>query len=374
MITGAGASHDCWLRNASPPPAKEWRPPLSKDLFSPSVEFQKILSRYPAGIHAGVEFLRRQNKVSLEDFVSELLGRGVKDVQYRRQAVEVTCYLQDLFVQVSKEYLPFSGRVANAYTWLTGEIYRHKEQFTRVCFVNPCYDVFLDLPLGGLLGVTFDQIEKYIALPERWLYIKPHGSANWMRRIIAEGPGPYMERLCATADVRLGLKEDVKVFGLPELEKMAEPVTARGWYPAMTAPTGGGYRFACPTGHVEALRHFLRSGPLVILTIGFSGRDDDLIAEIRGHAPKILKLLAVDPAPAAINHVHAQISGQGGLAPPWAEGLPVGFATFVAQFAAEFLESWQSFGAPEELPVFLSSEFEGLDGYRPFALVLSGQG
>ena len=106
VVLGAGASHDCYVKEYSPPPEKHFQPPLTSGLFQRASSFQNILTRYRYAVPAAAEFNRRvaqEGRASVEEYLKELNAED--DPICRRQFLHIGLYLQDLFSTISRTYL-----------------------------------------------------------------------------------------------------------------------------------------------------------------------------------------------------------------------------------------------------------------------------
>ncbi|MFC1680161.1 hypothetical protein ACFL2T_08145, partial [Elusimicrobiota bacterium] len=320
VILGAGASYDCHVGRFSQSPNTRWRPPLSKDLFSPYGAFQSILRRYKYSVPVAAEFNRRiaqgNPDSSVEEFLRELQGK--RDKIHKRQYLHVHLYLQDLLDNVSTSFFG-DKRTPTAYTSLVDQIYGSSRgrRLQRVCFVSLNYDLLLEHALETQFGSAVNTMGSYIGLHRGWSLVKFHGSVNWGRRIQGEKAGPVssgenafsISSALIDTDFPLleNLEDFVEVVDTSRVVHDEEPC----YFPALAVPVKGKYGAVCPDEHLGQMRKALSAKSVWLLAIGFSAQDQDLLDELKGAWPRLERMDIVSGSKEAAHDVCSRLRGAG---------------------------------------------------------------
>src|SRR5229473_7913679 len=117
VVVGAGASHDSIANEPDDTPPQnrmtaidpKYKPPLTKDLFTPQPAFNEILNMYPlaSGLSEHIRTRLRRKKdggaQGLEQVLRELASS--QRFETKKQVWEVPLYLQELFWTISDKYI-----------------------------------------------------------------------------------------------------------------------------------------------------------------------------------------------------------------------------------------------------------------------------
>jgi len=172
VIFGAGASHDCGVHAHEPD--RKCLPPLARDLFAST--YDPILSWYPR-LEARTDEIRVRlgRDENLEEILRDLYGSAKDHNNY--WPFQIPLYLRHLFWTISLDYASDSTKF-DTFVRVTLE-----SRFSRIMFFSLNYDLFLDQALERYEGCRLENLRSYIPKDKRWLFVKPHGSVNWARRI-----------------------------------------------------------------------------------------------------------------------------------------------------------------------------------------------
>ena len=179
VILGAGASFDSIIIPEKSNSDKiNWRPPLGKQLFDFRPEFDNILKKFP-----GAESFRSEINICKD--IEELFQTKYELSQKSNGAglfmkiINVQFYLQDLFHNISQEYVDFGPSNYDILISRANDYFiKTKKQ---VLFVTFNYDTLLEKSIEKVCNTTFNNINDYT---KHYLkVIKPHSSCNWFKRI-----------------------------------------------------------------------------------------------------------------------------------------------------------------------------------------------
>lgn len=318
VIVGAGASHDCHLEGLTKFADPNWRPPLTKDLFTSHKHFQQILNDYRV-THAAVSSYIAgggPEKTPVETFLKQLIAND--DTISRQQANFITLYLQRLLAKVSSTFLWDGAAPAmSAYNVLVGNIYHaiRLAKISSVTFVSLNYDLILEQAIESQFGPQFSTLEKYCGFHDGWSLIKFHGSVNWWHSHDAEkteqhygrerGDRRLIKAINAgklTGESRLKGARIVIRENLEGIQNGTEPV----YFPAMAIPVEGKYQAICPDSHVDTIKKAMDRGRWRLLVLGFSAKDRDVLDVLSPHWSGMTQFLAVNGGK---EHSHQAILG-----------------------------------------------------------------
>lgn len=280
IILGAGASHAVNL-SARPGDNPAYRPPLTREIFGRSHEFESILQKFPLAQILSSEIDRRIRRSSqnLEEILrsySDQLAKGVDD-HITRQFLQIPVYLNSLFGEISTHFTRNPDQYADLVNMALS-------RSSRVLFLTLNYDVLLEIPLARIHGIDFSNEAQYVS--DKWVLTKLHGSVNWYRRFKsprARFATPdllnYLEHL-RTVHLPLDLDDTIHIVrmwthGLFYIDEIPT-------YPALTVPVVGKYELNCPPGLLERTVDFLRKCENY-LVIGTSATDRDLLELLNQH-------------------------------------------------------------------------------------------
>lgn len=283
VITGAGASAGC-----SVPGTKtnvHYSPPLTAEIFTREGYGRDLRNdRYRQVQNVGISF--RDSGGNLEEFLSNLKEQAKTERILKRQFNQTIIYLKDLFLECSNKY---TANYENAYNILVNIIFNNRKKFNKIIFVTVNYDLFLENSFQKLLGVTFSDLNQYLKFFEKWSYIKFHGSASWGKRIeSSEALTQFNKNLVKAIDhdVDFVLKDQIE-FSLGK-----DPAPSFAWFPHLAAPLGK-YKPFCPQEHIKELESFLELENINLLSIGFSGLDQDLMELLKRKKENYKKIWVV---------------------------------------------------------------------------------
>lgn len=273
VILGAGASFDlvpaaleAEIKN------REYRPPLTENLFRGAPWVIPILANYPRA-QTAIALLRmhlQDKSQTLEGFLKEL--REIKEESENQQFRQIPLCLQHIFREISDLYCyhPVNYSILVSKT--------HRSSISDVAYVTLNYDLFIEEALQKEREMVFDDISKYIPSGEKWIYIKLHGSINWGRSINKiTNPGDTVAAFLENIRV-LDLDRDIEPDIVVDNSYKSRPGTNVGYrfYPALSVPVEGEYKLNCPQEHVSRLKDFLKECKNFLI-IGVSGKDQDLL-------------------------------------------------------------------------------------------------
>lgn len=293
VIIGAGASYDCIPINeayareqrpaapcAEPRPFLQMRPPLTKDLASPTVFYNELASRYPACRPVLSELRRRlgpatgtAQAITLEEALADYAAGREVDPLVGRHLAAIRFYLRDLLWESTEAMLSpvLTGGVTN-YTELVRRCYRWARSTDgHVCFINFNYDFLLEQACADHGWLVIDDMGTYTA-DRHASVLKPHGSVRWVW--VAAPSGTWTDR----AQVDQGSIESGEPVdpGALHLTTVADPSyrpsqavmdTDRRW-PALALPMRGKTGFVWPAeqrARLDSLQGRVRR----LLTVGW---------------------------------------------------------------------------------------------------------
>lgn len=182
VIFGAGASVDVIDPESDQLESKEFRPPITKDLFNTDRSWAKEYKKFSAVLSVLEELRNRlsfeDESISLEKILREL--KESSRPHRNKQFYELPMYLQHYFYYVSERYCKFPSN----YSTLINMIF--DIDFEKVMFLTTNYDLLFDQALAKNTATARDfplngtDMERYIK-NKNWGYIKLHGSVNWGR-------------------------------------------------------------------------------------------------------------------------------------------------------------------------------------------------
>ncbi len=272
VIIGAGASHDC-VEAGVTDFNENYRPPLTKDLFSYKDSFNRILKSYPKAEALSDEIRTKlSNKnVSLETLLKEL--QSERDLELKKQYWQIPLYLQELLGTVSNHFV-HTG--ATKFDRLIKVIW--KSGFEKVILLTLNYDLFIEKALQSF-GYQFHDSPSYITKNKKFSLIKLHGSVNWGRKLLNS-----VNTTGSAVAILDSLQEDLKlgsgIHVLRGYEDRHRFTDGHFYYPAIAVPVEGKGEFVCPKEHLQAVSTFLMSCTN-FLVIGFSGSDQYVLDQLK---------------------------------------------------------------------------------------------
>lgn len=300
VLTGAGASHDvvdkeCIRVNGA------MCPPLTKDLFgypasvpSPDSIMHACLKKHPLALQVGYELHLNKDNGQEQTLERQLLAlRENASILECRKYWAMAPYLHDLFSEISRSYLPSSDGLPSNYKCLIDTVVACGCE--ELLWVNLNYDLFGDCAIRASASSDLESLEdfKCVRTPDGMIlrYCKPHGSADWWRRIkFSESfmPEDYREGRYPKKLDEANLSEHVFAQWEDSPEKRSYEVKAgnRSW--TMTFPSGFYPAILAPVGHykyiksdlVDAIKDSLE-GTTSLLCIGFNALDEDVLSLIK---------------------------------------------------------------------------------------------
>ena len=305
LITGAGASYDMVDgRLLSGLTQNAYAPLLTKDIFAIKGVGHindKILHKSERVMFVASEFTTRHgsgSERSIEQYLDDLKNSRIVDD--RNHYLVTPIFLQELFLKISDNYLVSGGDVqATNYYRMLMDFERGK--YDRLIWVNLNYDLFGDRAIKNLVGndLLFRKMDEYLEIKtpagKEIFYLKPHGSVDWVHRIMPHrdltgNPIYYDEK-----DIKSGqIPEDfISNYISPEVMTEHEffvHVKQGGKFPAISVPIG---KYSpLKADHIGVIKPHLK-GTTDILCIGFSALDDDVFDLINNDILDIKRLLIV---------------------------------------------------------------------------------
>ena len=272
VILGAGASWDV-ANEGSHIKAKEWRPPLAKQLFNvrDPPQYEAILERYKGAqsLAALVAPKISNGMIGVEQELTKY-ARHPNRFQLRGHFKQVPPYLRDLIKMCSDHYTEEPGCYNQLITALLDD------QPHEALFIVLNYDDLLEAAFRHRNPEHhFHGLDDYVTEDRPAKIVKLHGSIDWFRTF-GNADSPWEEEL-RHFDIFETLPDD-EIF--IDHEDVTNTKSAQGkvWrFPIVTAPLAGKSLedVVCPASHVETAREFL-AGCNKFLIIGTSGLDEDL--------------------------------------------------------------------------------------------------
>jgi len=307
IILGAGASYDSLedhnqFSAAKQAELKNWKPPLTNDLFD-RARFDHILDKYPEARYVdGEASYRIKPDHSLEDLLTDILkNKAPSHPEWYQRLMSFRLYLQELFAEITSKY--FDKR--NNYYRLISEIETHTAG--RACFVNFNYDLLLERNISNI-GSTTD-VDEYMNGSIKVLKI--HGAYNWFR-VIGRGHKTdgdfksgkaqliYLAKNIFQAEdgdskievqlPRPTIRNEGPDWELYEDAHGGFPDEVKYYIPDIALPIHKKRDFVCPKEHVERFKKHFQSIDRVII-IGWKAADEFLLSilkECLGNRPIIV--------------------------------------------------------------------------------------
>jgi len=264
VLVGAGASYDC-LATGLPYVEREWRPPLTREIFEMRTTFLNVLRKYPGAV-ASAENIRasiRRGK-PLERVIQEGLTSSSETI--RRNFIQVALYIQELIHTATSEFGHTHSTKFHALVEIVEQ--RLGSAFDRVLFISLNYDGFLEKALYDFYSVTFSSFDDYLSRGS-WSLVKLHGSANWGFPYIKAPGGTdgipeddqfrrYLEALRTDKTEPKPALADIMMVGSSiERSKLKRYHNGHFVYPAIAAPIEGKAEFVCPIAHSQYAEQFV---------------------------------------------------------------------------------------------------------------------
>lgn len=268
VILGAGASYDSVPSrppSGYPRAALYSRPPLANELFLDGGLFADALGRFPE-CHPIVPYLQRVPAgTTLEHTLETLQAETETDAERHRQLAAIRFYLHFVVWECERQWNDVARGVTN-YVTLLDQLRRCRRPGETVCLVTFNYDRMIEAALRSI-GITIEVIPDYIG-DEAFQLFKLHGSVHWAREV--ETP---------IADIRNRNVWDVG----HELIRRAAEITISSRF-----RTVGEH----PIGKADDVPLFPAIAIPVETKRGYECPEDHL-DRLRGHLPKITKILAI---------------------------------------------------------------------------------
>jgi SIR2-like domain len=284
VVLGAGASKGCGGTGIAATVKHEFCPPLVEELFDQ--RFDSILRRYGAlAVHLDdVRTELKDPRVNFEKLLQEFYEAAER--RDDRWSLDIPLYLRELLWTISDEYVEGSSK----YDTLVQRVL--SSPFDRVMFLNLNYDLFLEYALRDCNRHEFDSVDAYVRGNKKWMLIKPHGSVNWATVLENWPRYPSGDYKPFPSDLEEPPRFDSKIHVV--LRAKYHPmgfylagVAERRLYPCMVVPVDNRKmkRFICPQEHEVRAKEFVQDCT-TFLMIGFSGRDNDVLALLEGMPPE----------------------------------------------------------------------------------------
>lgn len=272
VLLGAGASHDCVTEGVTQYDP-DYRPPITKELFSFRPAFNRILRKYPKAESLSDEIRIKVNSgTNLESILSQL--KSETDLSIKKHYLQIPLYLQELLGEVSTHFV-LAG--ATKYDTLVRLI--QTSRFNKVMYLTLNYDLLLDGALTRFYDARLNQLSHYCDQNRNWSLIKLHGSVNWGNKLLSTN------RTIENATALLDSLVDEPIFDT-EIQILKghrdESRFVGNWffYPALAVPIGGKKTSVCPEEHVKHAESFLGSCSNFLI-IGFSALDQDVLEQLK---------------------------------------------------------------------------------------------
>lgn len=308
VIFGAGASYDSYPSLRPPVDImdtvssdrqnlEELRPPLASQLFDDREAFARIARDFPE-CQPIIPFVRHADQPgSVEQVLEDLQSNAKENHRRYAQLAAVRHYLQNIILEVEREWANVHKGVTNYLTLLDEiENWRSKHD-EHVCIVTFNYDTMIEQALPTV-GVKITEMQHYIS--QRYSLIKLHGSVNWGRRV--ENVPPYQETENEWAVAKTLI--DSAHFMRPRNEFYivnSRPIGKSDWgplIPALAIPIVRKQEYECPQEHLDKLDVCI---PQVtkLLTVGWRGSETHFLQRLALGLKKELQAMVVSGSPAA---------------------------------------------------------------------------
>ena len=283
VIIGAGASTDVIPPgdlHANEVQRSTYQPPITENIFKSNSQFQSILNAYPLA-HNAINILKKQLNRD-EGTIEQLLLRLKESKQeiQRRQFKQVPLVLQRMFGRIS---IGYCHSPVNYSELITTTLF---DDVSEVLYLTLNYDLLLEKALTEESGLAFNTMTDYLPAHKKWNLVKIHGSVNWGRKfkedaVVNKGGSldDFLENL-VNADLDKDLEEEFEI----DNSYNNSPQHLSGLYPALTVPLDNKYAYNCPIEHLAAAKNFL-SDCMILVIIGVSGRDKDLLELLQNNLP-----------------------------------------------------------------------------------------
>ncbi|MBW8825493.1 MAG: hypothetical protein JF603_03950 [Acidobacteria bacterium] len=297
VILGAGASHD----SVSPGVVGKQhmsfahRPPLADHLCSPQpLIYGEALDRFPS-CRPIIDRLRRANSGrSLEEELDEIAAEADEVPALHRQLLGFRYYVRDVIIGCAGGWLHSANGMTNYVSLVRTIEHWRAPRDERVLFITFNYDLLLERALVDVVGAQFNHIDKYIGR-EDYFVVKPHGSVNWVRRMLnpdivrndrGRGMAPDVVNWAAEAQwsdsIDVADEEPLNRGGFENLTIDA---------PALTVPLRRKARFECPDAHLHLLGELLPEVDRALI-IGWRGLEEHFTENL-SHVGLLLPTLII---------------------------------------------------------------------------------
>lgn len=263
VIFGAGASYDS-TNLRKPGSGDNWaneRLPLARDLFHD--RYRSIMSRHSAIQGLVTRLQKAAANYALEQELERLRDEEGRYPYLSPQLLELRYYLHSLIAETTNHWY---GRLIHGVTNYSELLQRvepwrhdHDEQ---VCLVTFNYDTMLESAVAGVLGLSFGEVDEYIA-DTHYKVFKVHGSVNWWRQVTnVEG----------TARKSANQLKWTNIYA----HHRASPPPGAEWVPAISIPTVSKSGFECTDETISLLSQLM---PHVtrLLIIGWRGMEQHFL-------------------------------------------------------------------------------------------------
>ncbi len=279
FIFGAGASYDVIGNHTLPnyEYGNKWKPPLTKDLFKSTQEFDDLVINYPelSILTGDVRRAVQEKNMDFESYMMNVKQLSETNPLRHRQLVQMRFYLRELLNECSNKYV----YTANQYGTLIARLLDIKGA-AKITFVSFNYDTLLEqammacrlLPERHSLSMA-SYIHADIPL------IKPHGSVQWIYKIPRDRYSPQLGWNKWLFEVLAKIEPDVSKIPIDidvywkshgEMGKFDEN---NFYYPAIAIPLNKKTEFLLPREHLGTLKTALVEAQNIV-TIGWRGAED----------------------------------------------------------------------------------------------------
>jgi len=330
VILGAGASYDSygsWVAGRQPLDrpqdyklAEDFRPPLTKDLFTerPPVNTTTRVLPECAGWVGHMRQLLRAHGDGRAESVEEILASFADSADpnlSKRATLAIRLFMQHMLMECQNHWSNVVTSHVTNYGTLVVNI--AVAGITEACFVSFNYDTLFEQALPNI-GVTLTTLDSYIAHAS-YKVVKPHGSLNWSHKVRSRvGVNAFYDDHLVAARWLIANAPDVDpspdftVFPSPQFASHSS--LAEGLWPAIALPIASKTEFECPDPHMNALDACV---PKVskLLTIGWRGAERHFLKRFAGKLPRTASTLVVgrdrkDAADIAVRLKGAGLAGR----------------------------------------------------------------
>jgi SIR2-like domain len=329
VIFGAGASYDSARKFPTGP--RQWRPPLSNELFD-QTRFGTFIDHFQQCSEI-ITYLHGTTNVEHELEVLQSQADVRKELYGQLTAVRF--YLQDMLSACQAQWMKDINHVTN-YKALLGQIAYRRVGNEPVCLVTFNYDTLLEDALPTI-AAPIRSLSDYVT--GDYKVIKPHGSINWAHRII----GPNFSAANVSQLISMIIEKAARLIVDKSFEIVFENPFSRPLeplFPAVAIPVENKPSYECPPEQLKVLDECL---PEVtkILVVGWRATENRFLETLAKSIRKVPRIMVVSNIQSHADEIAARIvtsMREPAIQAHYVQTVAGGFTSFVVNRRAdEFL-------------------------------------